>query len=256
MRKRVVTTLALAALALGCGRGGGAQAVRVFAAASLQDVAVDLGAAYERRHGRPVAFNFAGSNVLAQQIRAAPRVDAFLSADEDWVRFVDEAGLAVPGSRRPFLGNRLVAVRHRDSDLRLDGPAQLAAADFRHLALADPGAVPAGRYARAYLESAAGGLWEALAGRVVPALDVRAALALVASDPLILGIVYRTDVAASDRVRVLFEFTPRAELPIVYWAVAIRNAADPAAGPRLLDFLDQPEAREIARRHGFRPAAE
>ncbi len=155
-----------------------------------------------------------------------------------------------------MLGNRLVAIRHRDSDLRLDGPAGLRDAPFRRLAIADPDAVPAGRYARAYLERSGNGLWPALEERVVPALDVRAALALVASDPEIVGIVYRTDVAASERVQVLFEFAPRDELPIVYWAMAIRRGDDRGAGRRFLDFLTGPEALAIARRHGFAAVSE
>ena len=256
MREGIATAiLALSVLGAGCGGTQKTGDVMVFAAASLREVAVDLAAAFERDHGRRVRFNFAGSNTLAQQIRAAPRVDVFLSADEDWIRFVEDRGDAVPGSRRVFLANGLVAIRHRDSALRLNGPADLATAPFRHLALGDPSAVPAGRYARAYLERSSNGLWAAVADRVVPALDVRAALALVASDPEILGIVYRTDVKASDRVRILFEFAPRDDLPIVHWAVAIRQDESPRAGLEFLQFLERPEAREIALRHGFAAAA-
>ena len=80
-------------------------------------------------------------------------------------------------------------------------------------------------------------------------------LALIASDPDVLGVVYRTDVAASDRVRVLFEFPPDDELPILYWAVAVRNGNGPTRADELLDFLARPEALEIARRHGFGAAS-
>src|SRR5207245_2934230 len=80
-------------------------------------------------------------------------------------------------------------------------PADLA--KLKRLALADPEAVPAGIYARRYLETV--GLWPALHDRVVPTLDVRAALAAVESENVPAGIVYRTDAALSKRVRVAFE---------------------------------------------------
>lgn len=223
----------------------------VFAAASLRDVADDLTAELDRQQPLEVVYNFAGSNTLAQQIVAASGADVFLSADETWVDFLDDAGRTVPGSRRVFLSNRLVLVARRDATLEIDHPRQLANADFRFLALADPQAVPAGRYARAALESAKPGLWPALADRIAPTLDVRAALALVESDPEILGIVYRTDLATSDRVRALYAFPPLADAPIRYWAIRIADAPSPELADRFLDFLNSPAAREIAERHGF-----
>ena len=125
--------------------------------------------------------------------------------------------------------------------------------------------MPAGRYAKAALEGLqislpapqgalhtdGADLWTAVADRLAPALDVRAALALVESDPEILGIVYRTDARTSEKVRVLHEFPPAAEAPITYCAVLVARADDPELGRLFLDFLARPEARAIAERHGF-----
>lgn len=223
----------------------------VFAAASLRDFAGDLGAELERRQSAEVVFNFAGSNTLAQQILAAPGADVFLSADERWVDVLDAAERTVPGSRRVFLSNRLVLIARRDAGLEIDDPRDLAGAEFRFLAVADPEAVPAGRYARAALEQAGGDLWNALAGRLAPALDVRAALALVESDPEILGIVYRTDAATSEEVRALYAFPAVEDAPVRYCAARVADAPSPELADRFLDLLMSPTAREIAARHGF-----
>jgi molybdate transport system substrate-binding protein len=250
----------LAALLAACGDGGEPRwpPVVVFAAASLREVAADLGRDFERRHGAEVVFNFAGSNTLAQQIDAAPRADVFLSADPQWVDFLAASGRTVPGWRRDFLSNRLVLVARRDSDLEIGDPRDLAAADYRFLAVADPDAVPAGRYARAYLERLSAGpadLWTAVAGRLVPTLDVRAALALVESDPEILGVVYETDALTSPKVRLLYRFPTLDDVPITYCAALLAGGENPELGRRFLDFLDSPAGREIAERHGFETRA-
>lgn len=265
MTNLLAPALLVATLAAGCGApdpGAGSDELLVFAAASLRDVAVDLGAAFEERNpGVAVTFNFAGSNVLAQQIAAAPRAHLFLSADLRWLDFLEERGRLVPGSRRPFLGNRLALVARRDSPVAIDDPRRLADADYRHLAVADPEAVPAGRYARAALGSISldggdgtgdgGDLWSAVAARVVPALDVRAALALVESDPEIVGIVYRTDAATSDKVKILHLFPDGAGGPIRYGAALVAGNGPTDAAERFLAFLTTPAARAVAERHGF-----
>ncbi len=228
----------------------------VFAAASLRDVAIELGTAFERHHEVEVVFNFAGSNTLAQQIQAAPLADVFLSADRHWVAKLDDAGRTVPETQRELFGNRLVLIARHDAPVQPSHPEELASAGYRFLALADPEAVPAGRYARAALEDLSSNgtdVWAAVAGRVAPALDARAALALVESDPEILGIVYRTDALTSEKVRVLVEIPGVEDQPIAYWATQIANSQRPELGRLFLDFLTGPAAAEIVERHGFVP---
>lgn len=254
---RSLAFLALACLASGCGDrpgGAGSAPLRVFAAASLVDLAGELSVAFERREAAAVELNLAGSNVLAQQILAAPVADVFLSADLVWVEELERAGRVVAGSRRALFGNRLVLIAAEAAEIRIGRPAELAGAGFRHLALADPAAVPAGRYARAALDEIAlegTTLWQAVADRVAPTLDVRAALALVESDPEILGIVYATDARQSARVRVLYEFPPRGAARVSYFGALVDGGDRPDLGRRFLDFASGPEGLRIAERYGF-----
>ena len=228
----------------------------VFAAASLRDVMQDLKTPFESASGLDVVYNFAGSNTLALQIEAAPAADVFLSADEAWMDRLAKGGRLVPGTRRSFLSNQLVVVANADSPLQLAAPADLATAPFRFLSLADPEAVPAGRYAKGFLERVevdGGDLWSRVQARVAPAPDVRAALAMVAAQPDVVGIVYRTDAMTSPRVRVLFTVADELSPRISYAAAAIQGGPDPSGAVRFLDFLAGAEARAHFAARGFLP---
>lgn len=256
MRSSSAPWVLLLLLTTACGeaRSPGKEPLVVFAAASLQELVDAAGTRFETREGIPVVHNFAGSNVLAQQILAAPKADVFLSADLAWVEKIEVAGRTVEGSRQVLFSNRLVVVARRETPFEIDSLRDLAAFPMRHLALADPQAVPAGRYARAHLERVTlgeGTLWDALAPRVAPALNVRAALALAESDEEILAIVYQTDARTSENVAVLFTLPSIPEVSITYHGVLVRGGQNPEAGRRFLDFLSGPEGRELARGAGF-----
>lgn len=191
--------------------------LQLAAAASLRDVLEELAPAVERAIGVRLVLNLGASSDLARQILAAPRADLYFSADESWMDRVAEAGLVDQASRCSPLSNRLVVVVPADSSLAIRSAADLAGPQIERLSLANPEAVPAGKYAKAWLEAT--GNWRALAGRVVPAVDVRAALAAVESGAIDAGVVYRTDAALSRRVRVAFE-VPEEESPRISYALA------------------------------------
>jgi molybdate transport system substrate-binding protein len=172
---------------------------------------------------------------------------------------VEKAGRLIAGTRRPVLSNRLVIVAHAATDWRMDEAADLAAIEFEHLSLADPEAVPAGTYAKAFLEQTSYGndtLWDVLSPKVAPALDVRAALALVEADPAVIGIVYRTDARASGHVRILFEIPDSQAPPITYSAARVYRSDAPAAAERFFGFLFSRKARALFAQHGFVPFAQ
>lgn len=245
-------------LLVGCGDSGssgqGQPSIVVFAAASLRDVVRGIGARFSETHGVDLVYNFAGSNTLAQQLQAAPVADVFLSANPDWVDVLERAELILPESRRNFLSNFLVLISRKDAEFQLSEPGLLPTLSFTFLAMADPAAVPAGRYARDFLqavETADRAVWEVVKDKIVPTTDVRAALGLVESDPHIIGIVYRTDAMSSDRVQVVYKIPPNLHQPIVYCAVALKNRPQPEITARFLDFLSSPEAVAIYNMKGF-----
>ena len=221
----------------------------VYAAASLRDVLRQIAPACEEALEVSLVFNFGASNDLARQIDAGNKADVFFSADEDGMDRVARAGLVDADSRRSLLSNRLVVIGAADSTLSVGSSSDLAAPGVRRISLADPEVAPAGKYAKAWLERA--GVWKAVRDRMVPALDVRAALAVVESGGAEVGIVYRTDAAISRRVRVLYE-VPAGEGPRISYAVAaLGDRPQVAAARRLVAWLAGPEAATTFERFGF-----
>lgn len=220
--------------------------VRVFAAASLTDSLGEIIDLFEASHeGVRVVPQFGASNDLARQILAGAPAHLFFSADERQMDRAMAGGSIEEGSRRDLLSNHLVIVEGRASGEPIRSPRDLERGG--RIALADPEAVPAGVYARQYLEKL--GLWDRVRSRVVPTLDVRAALAAVASGNVDAGFVYRTDAILEPRVRVAFE-VPRDEGPrIVYPLALVRGGSEEARA--LFRFLVSPQATAVFERYGF-----
>jgi molybdate transport system substrate-binding protein len=260
MKRLSLATAPLLLLAASCGRSRvDPSELTVFAAASLEDVAREVSTLFERETGLRVVLNTAGSNLLARQIEASLQGDVFLSASEEWIDWLEQRDRVEPGTRATILTNRLVVAAREDSTLVLGEIEDLASAPYRNLVLADPEAVPAGIYARTLLSGVAlatGTLWERVADRVVPTLDVRAALALLEADPLLIGIVYATDAAISARIRVLLDVDASHQPPVTYGACLVRGTPQKEAALRYLAFLSGEEARGVFRRHGFGIPAE
>jgi molybdate transport system substrate-binding protein len=222
----------------------------VFAAASLTDVLEELGVAYARETAQPVKFSFAASSALARQLEAGATADAFLSADEEWMDYVEQRDLIDRASRRDLLGNRLVLIAPKASDASLElapGFPLAAALGSKRLATGDPDHVPAGRYAKAALTSL--GVWQDVEARLARAENVRTALAYVARGETPLGIVYETDARIEPGVRVVAVFPASTHPPITY-PVAVTKGAKPGAA-RFVEFLRGEAAGETFRKFGF-----
>ena len=228
----------------------------VFAAASLTDVLNELAAPFEKEHGVKIVYNFAGSNVLSQQIIATPKADVFISANEKCMDDVAKANAIVPESRKALLSNSLVVVANLNSDYAMTKPEDLPTMSFAFLAMGDPDAVPAGKYAKKWLSGVKYGditVWDAVNARVSPAPDVRAALGQVIGSEDVVGIVYMTDFAsAKGKARLLYAVPESAGLAISYPAAMLREARQPVMAQAFLAYIISPEASAIFEKHGFK----
>ena len=224
--------------------------VTVFAAASLTDALTQIGEAYRHDTGNAVVFSFAASSALARQIEASSGADVFVSADTDWMDYLDSRGLIAHASRIDLLGNRLVLIAPANSRIMLTAKPHFdlaGALGEGRLALADPAAVPAGKYAKAALTTL--GVWDTVTDKVVPAENVRVALAYVARGEASLGIVYATDAEAELKVRIIAVFPQDAYPRIVYPAALTKEARPEARG--FLAYLSGARARAIFEKAGF-----
>ena len=223
--------------------------VTVFAAASLSDALGELAASYHRSTGDDVRLNLGASSNLARQIREGAPADVFFSADEAKMDALARAGLIEPGTRRSLLSNALVVVVPADSRLAPASAGDLASPAVRRLAVAEPATVPAGIYAKEYLERL--GLWRALAPKIVPAENVRAVLAAVESGDVDAGFVYRTDALVPRRVRVAWTVPPAEGPRISYPVAVVRGGDNPAGARRFVAWLESPAARSVFAKYGF-----
>ncbi len=223
--------------------------LQVAAAASLTDAMQEIGRGFTRERGVPVRFDFAASSTLAMQIREGAPIDVFVSADELQMDSVARQGLLQPRTRRSILSNSLVIVVPADHAVKISSAADLASPRVTAIAIAEPSRVPAGVYARQYLQSV--GLWTRLTAKIVPTENVRATLAAVESGNVDAGFVYRTDAAISKRVRIAAAIEGPQAPPISYSAAAVGSSRSPAAAAAFVNYLTSPAARRIFVRYGF-----
>jgi len=227
-----------------------AETVTVFAAASLKDALDENVKAYQANTGDKIVVSYAASPALAKQIQAGAPADIFISADLDWMDYLDQRRLIRTSTRLNLLKNRLVLISPSGSNVSVGivpgFPLAKLLGDGR-LAMADPASVPAGKYGKASLEAL--GVWKDVQSKVAPAENVRAALALVSRGEVPLGIVYRSDAKVEPRVRVVAEFPENSHPPIIYPA-AVTATGKSAAGA-FLDSLSKPAARAVFERYGF-----
>ena len=224
--------------------------VLVSAAISLTDALLEIEREYRRMGGQPVRFNFAGSNVLARQIVNGAPADVFISADVLQMQYAENAGAIVPGSSFWLLSNTLAVVT-RQGRAPITSGRDLTLPAVKRIAIGDPAAVPAGIYARQYLQRA--GLWDAVQSKLLPLPNVRAALAAVENGSADAAIVYHSDAVMSRR-SVLAFLVPRNEAPaIVYPAAIVASTKNRAAAEKFLAFLRGPDARRIFEHYKFGP---
>jgi molybdate transport system substrate-binding protein len=237
------TLVVLCAMLLGL--SARAAELTVFAAASLSDALKEISSAYEKSTGDRVNFNFAASSTLARQIQEGARADLFFSADEEKMDQLETKNLVRKQSRRSILSNSLVIAVSPESSLR--NAADLR--QVRRLALAEPNSVPAGIYAKKYLEQEQ--LWADLKEKIVPTENVRAALAAVESGNADAAIVYKTDAAISKKMKVGYEVPASAGPRISYPLAILTESRNGAAVEKLWQYLQTPAATKTFEKFGF-----
>ena len=247
----------LAAVALGAGLFSAAPAfaddgkLTVFAAASLKNALDAVNEACAAEVGQSAAISYAASSALAKQIEEGAPADVFISADLDWMKYLNEKKLTQPATETQLLGNRIVLVAPADSaataDIK-DGFDLAGLLGDGRIAMGNVDSVPAGKYGKAALEKL--GAWDGVSGKVAQAENVRAALKLVATGEAPLGIVYQTDAASDPSVKIIGTFPEDSHPPIIY-PVGLTAATKDAEAAKFEDCLKTDKARALFEKEGF-----
>jgi molybdate transport system substrate-binding protein len=225
--------------------------VVVFAAASLKTALDEIVTKWQSEQNRAPKISYGASSALAKQIEQGAPADLFISADVDWMDYVDQRKLIQSSTRFDLLGNRIALVAGKNSDVTLDiapGFDLAGALGTGRLAMANVNAVPAGKYGKAALEKL--GVWSSVSGKIAQAVDVRAALVLVSRGEAPLGIVYQTDAAVEPGVKVIGLFPADSHPPIIYPAALLATSKSGDA-KRFFDYLGSDDAKSLFEKQGF-----
>jgi molybdate transport system substrate-binding protein len=243
--------LATAAAPLSMARAQ-ANSLVIFAAASLKNALDEIATTWTKETGKPAPrISYAASPALAKQMEQGAPADLFISADTDWMDYVEKKELIKKDTRVNLLGNKIVLIAPKDSKGAVEikpGFDLAKALAGGKLAVANVDAVPAGKYGKAALEKL--GAWNGVKDNVAQAENVRAALLLVARGEAPLGIVYSTDAAAEPNVRIVGVF-PAGSYPPVIYPAAVTKESKTADGKLFLDYLKSSKARPAFEKQGF-----
>ncbi|UUM27245.1 molybdate ABC transporter substrate-binding protein [Acinetobacter colistiniresistens] len=248
MKKTYLYTVVFGASLLIQTHAFAADAVTIYAAASLTNAVNELDRIYEQKNKTEVKTSYAGSSTLAKQIEAGAPADVFMSADVQWMDYLQNKQRVAAADRINLLGNRLVVITPKDHPIKLkmDKNFDPTKVIQGKLCTGDTKSVPVGKYAKQALTSL--GWWDKVAPKLVETEDVRAALNFVARGECQVGIVYATDAAISKDVVVAGIFPENTHPPIIYPVGLTKKNAESV---KFYKFLQSGQAKTIFKKYGF-----
>jgi molybdate transport system substrate-binding protein len=261
---RSAVALVAAILVLGCpGSRASEKEAMLAVAASLRNVLPALASAYEAKHpGARIRATYGASGDLRRQVEGGAPIDGVVFASGQPVDDLIAAGRADAAARRVLAANTLVLVGPMEttktdplSTSKRAPPVRFETLDAlpatEKIAIGDPGAVPAGQYAKSALQQL--GKWDPLKGRLVFGGDVAAVLAYARRGEVAAAIVYKTDLRGIDDVALFDEakgaWAPRVEVV----AAALKEATASAEAAAFVDFMMSAAGQKILGEFGFGP---
>ncbi len=225
------------------------QELTVFCCAGLTEVLTDMSNSFMQKHPVSIRLNFASSGTLARQLKNGAPADVYLSASNEWMTYCRENMLIDTASVAPFLTNRLVWICPSNTQKKEEFvPGKIEA--NKKIAIGDPSHVPAGNYAKNYLQTA--GLWKQLEPQLIPCRDVKNTLFMVEHGEVDLGIVYLSDAVRSSKVTLLEVIPDSTHIPIQLSMAMVKTSAVAAD---FFAFLTNDSNQIHYKKYGFTPIA-
>lgn len=222
----------------------------VSAAVSLKDALTEIQKNYQEKYPNiKLNYNLGASGSLEKQIEEGAPADIFISAANKQMDDLDKKGLIKKETRKNLVENQLVLVTMKDSKLQLAGFEDLAKSEVAKFAIGAPESVPAGQYAQQVLKKL--NLWDQVVPKAVQAKDVRTVLTYVETGNVEAGVVYKTDAAVSDKVKIVASAPAGSHDPIVYPIAVITNTKQSKAAEDFAAYLAGPEAQAVFAKYGF-----
>lgn len=225
--------------------------LNVLAAGSLSKVLNEVNDLFHQSTGEiKITAIFAASGDLVAQIENGAPADLFISASPSHMNRLEEHGLILTETRMDLLGNKIVLAVPRNSTLEINGFADLSGSDISLIAIGDPQFVPAGEYGKQSIELS-GIDFDSLLPKMTLTSNVMQILSYLENESVDAGILFATDVAFSEKVRVVATAPDKVNNKIVYPAAVIATGNIHEAAEQYLNFLSGKEAAAIFEKYGF-----
>jgi molybdate transport system substrate-binding protein len=232
--------------------GAAAQEIRVAAAADLNYALVDVAQTFESRTGKKVSLTFGSSGSFYNAIQDGAPYDVFFSADMDYPKKLEAAGLVVPGSLYEYAVGRIVLWVLNTSKLDLSrGLAVLTDPSVNKIAIANPQHAPYGRAAVAALQSAQ--LYGRVSAKFVMGEDLIQTLQFIESRDADIGIIALSLALSPSIINSgRYALIPSGVYPSLRQAaVVLKSSKDKATAQLFLDFVKTQPASFMLAQYGF-----
>jgi molybdate transport system substrate-binding protein len=233
-------------------RLGAAQEITVAAAADLQFAFQDVAARFEKDTGKQVKLIFGSSGTFFAQIQNGAPFDLFFSADIDYPKRLETAGLTEPGTFYPYATGKIVLWAPHGSKLDLNRGLQvLLDPSVRKIAIANPEHAPYGRAAVAALRHE--NLYDKLSAKFVLGENISQAASFVVSGNADAGIIALSlALAPSTKAKGTYFEIPADDYPAIQQAaVVLKSSPDKEIARQFLTFLKTPAIQNLLRGYGF-----
>lgn len=202
----------------------------------------------EANPGIKVEATYDSSGKLQTQIEEGLDADVFMSAAVKQMNALKDEEMVDADSIVDLLENKIVLIVPEGIEAKVTGFEDITNADT--IAVGDPESVPAGQYAKEALTSL--GTWDQVEAKSTKGTNVTEVLNWVAEGSADAGIVYATDAATTENVKVIAE-APEGSLSakVIYPVGIVSASTKKEAAQKFVDFLQSEEAIQVFESYGF-----
>jgi molybdate transport system substrate-binding protein len=192
---------------------------------------------------------YGGSGALQTQIEEGAPIDIFFPAAAKQMDALETKGLIDTGTRIDMLKNEIVLIVPSSSALTLTRFEDVVSDTVSNIAVGDPKSVPAGQYAQevfTYLK-----IWEEVTSKATLGADVKQVLSWVSTGNADCGIVYKTDAATDENVKIVATAPEASHASIIYPVAVVKSNKDQTAAKAFIEYLNSSGAMDIFKKYGF-----
>lgn len=222
--------------------------VKLFAAAGTMVPCNEICRVLDENHQIQIERNYAASGSLARQIKAGAEADIYISANKQWIDFLNKNNLIIENSITKIAGNKLVVICPIDKDLEMEFSEQfdIKSTAIKNISIGDPTYVPVGKYSKQVFDSL--NWYQQIQDKIILAKDVTSVLHYVELGECDWGIVYYSEALKSKKVKIAYEIPQELYSPIIFY-MALTNEKEQST--KSYQFFKSTEAKDIFADNGF-----